>query len=185
MLRGLWRRRRILPKDRVTFDKSLVVGECVVNQPGCFWRRGIMDTAGYLNDDLHYGLDYEYWIRLALAGAIFMRLPDVVAYFRLSQESKTVSQTTQMAEEQLDILDELLEREDLPKKLSMSPDQLRQQAKRTRANIQLHAFYGAVKSQEWGAAWKWLSSASREDPTAIFQQRWIDLAIASLRRRLH
>ena len=36
----------ILPKDKETFDKHHAIGECIVNQPGSFWRRRIMEQAG-------------------------------------------------------------------------------------------------------------------------------------------
>ena len=39
-----------LPKDRVDFDLSQVLGECVVNQPGSFWRREVMERAGLLDE---------------------------------------------------------------------------------------------------------------------------------------
>jgi glycosyltransferase involved in cell wall biosynthesis len=172
-----------LPKDRETFNKSLVVGECIVNQPGCYWRRSIMDEVGLLREDLQYSLDYEYWIRMALAGAVFYRLTAPVARFRLSSGSKTVGQTEKMAEEQLSVLDEILATPNLPGLVGLHPDKVAQQAKRARADIQLHAFYGAIKMRQWRAAFEWLRRSLKKDPSAIFQRRWLDLAIASVTRR--
>lgn len=175
----------LLPKDKVTFNKSLVVGECAVNQPGCFWRRSIMDKAGFLNEELIYNLDYEYWIRLALSGAKFFRLPEVLARFRLSQDSKTVSQADKMAVEQLSVLHSLLETEDLAIILGISDDQLRDQAKKTYALIQLHAFYGSLKRGRWQNAFRWFARALQTDPVVIFQRRWLDLLITGAKRRLN
>ena len=79
----------LLPKDKVEFDKNTALMECVVNQPGCFWQKRIMDKVGLLNESLHYGIDYEYWTRMLLAGGKFKRLDYVVAEFRLSDSSKT------------------------------------------------------------------------------------------------
>lgn len=172
-----------LPKDRVTYDKSLVVGECVVNQPGCFWRRRIMEQVGLLNEGLRYNLDYEYWMRMALAGARFMRLPETVASFRLSSSSKTVSQAAEMAIEQLYVLDKVLNQPDLPEKLGLPPPKVASQARRARANIQLHAFYGWMKRRQWSKAFSWLGRALKDDPTVLCQRRWIELAVAGLARR--
>ena len=172
-----------LPKDRETFNKSLVIGECIVNQPGCFWRRRVMDEVGLLREDLQYSLDYEYWIRMVLDGAVFYRLATPVARFRLSSASKTVGQTEKMAEEQLSVLDELLATPNLPELVGLHPDEVAQQAIRARANIQLHAFYGAIKMRHWRAAFEWLRQSMKNDPSAIFQRRWLDLAIASVTRR--
>jgi glycosyltransferase involved in cell wall biosynthesis len=173
-----------LPKDRVDFDLSQVLGECVVNQPGSFWRRGVMEQAGLLDEQLHYSLDYEYWIRLALAGACFMRLPEAVARFRLSRASKTVGQTAVMAQEQLRLLEALAARPDLPERLGFTPGQVRHRLRRTRARFRLQAFYGSLKLHQWSASLRWLAAAFSDDPLAPFERRWLDLAIASLRRRL-
>ncbi len=174
-----------LPKDRVDFDLSQVLGECVVNQPGSFWRRGAMERVGLLNEDLHYSLDYEYWIRLALAGAQFMHLPEAVARFRLSSGSKTVGQTAVMAQEQMRVLEALASRPDLPAQLGWTPEQVRLRLRQTRARFRLQAFYGSLKLRQWKAALRWLAAALSDDPLAPFERRWFDLAIASLQRRLH
>lgn len=173
----------LLPKDRLTFGKELAVGECIVNQPGSFWRRQAMETAGLLDENLQYALDYEYWIRLALNGAIFARLPDAVACFRLSPESKTVSHTAAMAVEQMAVLDRLLATPDLPARLGLSAGQIQRQADRARARIALHAAYGNWKLGRSRAAIGWLAFALRRDPLSPLDRRWRDLALAGLRRK--
>jgi len=172
-----------LPKDRVLFNKSLVIGECVVNQPGSFWRRRAMERSGLLDEGLHYALDYEYWIRLALDGAQFFRLPETVAYFRLSHASKTVSRTAAMAVEQLGVLEKLLAIPDLPDRLGVSPRQVDEQARRAKARIALHAVYGYAKQSKWLKAARWLSYALNNDPFVVFDKLWWQLAAARLARR--
>jgi Glycosyl transferase family 2 len=174
-----------LPKDRVNFDLSQLLGECVVNQPGSFWSRGIMERAGLLNENLHYSLDYEYWTRLALADAQFVHLPETVARFRLSSGSKTVGQTTIMAQEQLRVLEALASRPDLPARLGWTAEQVCRGMRRTRARFRLQAFYGSLKLHQWRVAGRWLAAALSDDPLAPFERRWLDLAMANLQRRLH
>ena len=174
----------LLPKDKVVFSKQLVVGECVINQPGAFWQRSIMEKAGMLDEDLHYAMDYEYWIRLALAGAQFMRLPETLAQFRLSGSSKTVGQLVYMSLEDLSVIDRLLSRPSLPQELGMSPDQLKLKARKLRGSINLKIFYGYFKRHQWQPAFTWLTRALRSDPLALFQWRWISLGAASILRRM-
>ena len=173
----------LLPKDRVEFSREFAVGECVVNQPGSFWQRPIMEQVGWLDESLHYNLDYEYWMRMLLAGARFRRLPQVVARFRLSSGSKTVGQTAAMATEQLTVLEQFLAHPDLPDRLGLPPERIQRQARRARALIGLHAFYGSVKLQRWNAAGRWLAFVLHWDATALLQRRWFDLALAGLERR--
>ena len=80
-----------------------------------------MERAGLLDEELRYSLDYEYWIRLVLAGAQFMHLPEVVARFRLSSGSKTVGQTAVMAQEQLRVLEALGSRPESAGTIGLDP----------------------------------------------------------------
>ena len=172
----------ILPKDRLEFSLKNVLGECIVNQPGSFWRREVMEVAGILDESLIFALDYEYWIRLALAGAKFMRLPEVVARFRLSSSSKTVSQTADMANEQLQVLEKIAALPDLPDTLGISPQEVKLQVRRTKARICLHGFYGDFKRRKWRRAQGWLKEALVNDPLSIMDRRWLTLAWARLQR---
>jgi glycosyltransferase involved in cell wall biosynthesis len=182
-----------LPKDRVEFGLAHVVGECIVNQPGAFWRRRIMERVGLLDERLVYSLDYEYWIRMALAGARFRRLDDVAAHFRLTVGSKTVGQTAAQAVEQFHTLEALLGQfskdgappwPELALRLGIAIPQLKRQARRARASIALRAAYGYTRLRDWPQARRWLRLALQEDPLAPLQRRYLDLALASLRRRL-
>jgi len=173
----------ILPKDRITFGKEYVIGECVVNQPGCFWRREIMEKVGLLDERLVYSMDYDYWIRMALAGAKFHKLPQVVARFRLSESSKTATQSAAMAREQLGVLEKYLSQPGMHNILGLPKGEFDRKSRRARSNICLHAFYGDFKAHHWRDAFSWLSKALRYNPLVLFQRRWFDLMYASLLRR--
>jgi glycosyltransferase involved in cell wall biosynthesis len=172
-----------LPKDRVVFDKHTAMMECVVNQPGCFWRRCIMEKVGLLNESLHYGLDYEYWTRMLLAGAKFKRLNETVAMFRLSAGSKTVGQTARMASESIAIIDSFLTQPDLPQRLGISPRALHRQANKGRGNFSLQAFYGCIKDRRWVEAIRWLVRAHGYDPLVMLRRKWLGLAFARVMRK--
>jgi glycosyltransferase involved in cell wall biosynthesis len=175
----------ILPKDRLEFGSAYVIGECIVNQPGAFWRRRIMDQVGFLDENLIYSLDYQYWIRMALAGAKFRRLSAVVAFFRLSPGSKTVGQTAAQAEEQFETLEKVLADPDLGHKLGLSEAQFHRQIRRARARIALRAAYGHAKLRDANKTRHWLGVVLRNDPSALFERRYFDLGIASLQRRIN
>lgn len=64
---------------------------CYLSQPATFFRRSIIAKHGYLDEDLHFCMDYEYWLRLALQGATFAYLPGVLSATRLYAETKTTS----------------------------------------------------------------------------------------------
>jgi glycosyltransferase involved in cell wall biosynthesis len=172
----------ILPKDLIDFDLGHIIDECLVNQPGSFWKRQIMDKIGYLDHDLKYAIDYDYWIRIALAGGRFLHLPLILAQFRLNPDSKTAAHTGDMSKEQLTVLEKYLTLPDLKKILDLTDKQLNHQARKARSIIQLHIFYGYLKKRKLGPSICWLYRAIRNNPIVLLNRRWLRLAIASVAR---
>jgi glycosyltransferase involved in cell wall biosynthesis len=60
-----------------------------IHQPSCFWRRDWHKRVGGLREDLHYGMDWDLWLRLQRAGARFRILADVLSEYRMTGVNKT------------------------------------------------------------------------------------------------
>jgi glycosyltransferase involved in cell wall biosynthesis len=52
------------------------------NQPAVFWGRQVSVRLGGFREDLRFGFDYEYWLRLLTARVEFHRTDDVFANYR-------------------------------------------------------------------------------------------------------
>lgn len=173
-----------LPKDQLVFSQKHILGECIVNQPGSFWRRASMEKVGLLDESLRYALDYDYWIRFALNGAKFKRIDKTVAHFRISRKSKTVAETAAHAYETLKVLGLYESFPGLETVCQMTESELRYQARKTRARMHLQAFYGEIKQGNSSRALHQLLSALKNDPGSILERRWLALGLASIQRRL-
>lgn len=60
-------------------------------QPSSFFRRSVLLEQGYLDESLHYGMDYDLLARIALNYPI-MKVEDILSRYRLHDESKSVAQ---------------------------------------------------------------------------------------------
>ncbi len=59
--RSYGRRGNVKPTN---FAELAAEGDFIV-QPAAFWRANLLAEVGYLDESLHYCLDYEYWLRVA------------------------------------------------------------------------------------------------------------------------
>src|SRR5262249_27944296 len=66
-----------------TFDIAVAIqGEQYVLQPGLCWRRLVMERIGLFDETLHFVMDQDYWLRMALAGFQLKYIPGNRAQFR-------------------------------------------------------------------------------------------------------
>jgi glycosyltransferase involved in cell wall biosynthesis len=173
----------ILPKDRVEFNRGNMLEECTVNQAGAFWRREMMEKVGLLNESLRYVMDYEYWIRIAIAGGRFKRLPETTARFRLTRDSKTVGQALPMAQEGQQIIQSFSAQPGLEQCLGLPAGALQRQARRGLAVAHLYEANAYFKQKDFGRAAYALLKAAQNHPAVFFERRWAGLAVAKLNRR--
>ena len=87
----------LLHKQEIPFDYNILLyGLDYISQPTTFFRRRVFDRAGYLDEGLHYGLDWEYWLRMARAGSKFAHIPQYLAAARWHPQAKTLTAPPQM-----------------------------------------------------------------------------------------
>jgi GT2 family glycosyltransferase len=98
--RLLFRHHSALPTERrLSFDLSGPLNWCdgwekgdYFFQPEVFFTRDIWERAGgYLKPHLYWAMDWDLWLRCALAGATVIRIPDVLGVSREHEAQKTKS----------------------------------------------------------------------------------------------
>jgi len=70
---------------------DLIFRSNIISQPSCFVRRKALFDVGLLDEDLHYVMDWELWVRLFEGGAKFMQIPDVLSCVLWHEDAKTAS----------------------------------------------------------------------------------------------
>jgi hypothetical protein len=63
--------------------------ECGISQPALFIKRSTVKKIGAVNKDLHYCMDYEYWIRCTKVGLSFAFIPEYLSIARYHIDNKT------------------------------------------------------------------------------------------------
>lgn len=60
------------------------------SQPTIFWKRELFDVIGYLDENLHYAMDYDFFLRISSAVEIG-HIDDYLAAFRYHRRQKTAN----------------------------------------------------------------------------------------------
>jgi len=73
-----------------------------ISQPATFWRRSAMDLTGLLDENLHYTLDYDLWLRLGTRHRLHI-LTQTLASFRMHSRSKSRTGFQRQFDEDLEV----------------------------------------------------------------------------------
>jgi glycosyltransferase involved in cell wall biosynthesis len=117
-----------------------------VTQPGALMRRDVVGRIGNLDENLHYLMDTEYWIRLALSGGRLVHLPKVLALFRVHEQAKTQTGSMAAIEERYELNRRIYARTDLPPEIRSARRQVtsRMHLECARAYLKLSSFRSAL-----------------------------------------
>jgi glycosyltransferase involved in cell wall biosynthesis len=73
-----------------------------MHQPSIFWRREVFDRVGYLDESLHYCMDFDYWVRIARHFP-FQTIDRALSNATYHREAKTGDNFTRYNDEQMRI----------------------------------------------------------------------------------
>lgn len=94
-------------------------GGDVPGQPAIFFRREVLEQIGYLDDQLHYVLDWEYWIRigLKLPKQSIVQTEQVLAEARIWELAKSPTAGMKGIDERQRVVDKIFKNTEVPKHL--------------------------------------------------------------------
>ena len=68
-------------------------------QPGCFYRRSLLDRVPVLDENLHYAMDFELWNYFRQRGAKWKFISDVLSVMYFSDQNKTSTGAVKITKE--------------------------------------------------------------------------------------
>lgn len=71
--------------------EKLLKGKCYIFQPSTFFSKRVLNKIGLLDENLHYAMDYDLWIRIFKNGKT-LYVPKILSNFRIWKKSKSGSQ---------------------------------------------------------------------------------------------
>jgi glycosyltransferase involved in cell wall biosynthesis len=85
------------------FDPHRLVETCFICQPATFMRRAVVENLGFLDESLHFCMDYDLWIRVSRQSILsYMPLP--FAKSRFYGTTKTLRDRPTVYKETMDML---------------------------------------------------------------------------------
>jgi len=71
-----------------------------VSQPGSWYSRRAVERCGPLSEELHFLFDYDFFLRVAAEGGRAEFVPEIMAWFRIHEASKSGSQEREFLREE-------------------------------------------------------------------------------------
>jgi glycosyltransferase involved in cell wall biosynthesis len=81
----------------VELESQMLAG-VATSQPSYFFKKSLLDRSGHLNEALHYGMDYDFFLRLTLNGQ-YKYFDKTWSRYRLHDDSKTETSQLKFATE--------------------------------------------------------------------------------------
>jgi len=141
-----------------------------VPQQGFLMRRSVLDQIGYLDEGFQFSMDFEYWLRLALAGGQSEYLSCTLAAFRRHGETKTHTMAQRRIRENYAIYDQTFSRQ--------LPRQLQEKAKVSRASLHLQAVYVSYLAGNVSGMWRYALCHIRQSGLRSSPRAWLFLIIS-------
>ncbi len=84
-----------------------------IPQPAVFLRRKVLEQIGYLDESLHFVMDFDYWLRAGITSRVIW-LPVRLAGLRIHNDAKSVSRLGQFAQELIKVYQRFFAQPELP-----------------------------------------------------------------------
>ncbi len=60
-----------------------------ISNQSAFWKRSVLEETGYLDEDIQFAMDYEFFLRIWIKGAKFEKVNKILGALRMYDENKS------------------------------------------------------------------------------------------------
>ena len=159
------------PVHTYNYETLVSQTENFIPQPSVFMRRAVLEKTGFLNETLHYVMDYDLWLRMGLI-APMEYLPTRMAALRLHSSAKTLIAMSRFANEFVLIFQNLFSIPTLP--LALQQRQIH-----IMHTVWIHAASFCFWSGETGMALQFLQKAWGVQPFPRRRTFWLLFAFST------
>ncbi len=156
-------------KHMAGFGLSLLLLGKNMGQPGVFITRRAHEALGGLDEQLHYALDFDYFLRawLAFPASEMIYSGSVLAFSRLWGGTKSTQAASRFGEEYQLVLERTFAQPDLdPPLMELRERSLARSVYFRQARLHF-------ESRRAGEGWRWLVRAARREPELVEKLRML------------
>ena len=153
------------PSHPFDYDQLVWRAEDFIPQPGSFIRSGWAKRVGMLDENLHFVMDYDLWLRLGMRARLEY-LPKKMAFARLHGGAKTLSSAPLFGEELALVFLRLMDHPDFPA-------HLKQHRNSILANANIHSASYCFWGGETARARYYLFRAWQQTPMIRVRSFWL------------
>ncbi len=107
---------RDYPARSYNFDHLVKNVQNFIPQPAVFFRRQALGEIGFLNEDLHFVMDLDFWLRFGLRSpAHYLDVP--LACLRVHQDAKSIAAFEKFSRELIEVIQAFFARPDIPENI--------------------------------------------------------------------
>jgi len=139
------------PVTSFNFSQLVLNAINYIPQPATFIRRRVFESVGFLDESLHYAMDFDYWLRSGSRHKIAY-IPVKLAQLRLHRTAKSIKNLENFSEELIGIYAKLFNNANLP-------DSIKKIEKETMHNVYYRAAHMAFWAKQTSAAFLYAKKA--------------------------
>lgn len=149
------------------FDLNTFIFSNYINQPTVFMRRRIIEKLGGVDENLHYTMDRELWLRAGLVFNMRYLQDQVLANFRLCRGTKSFEQTPGFQVEWLNVMERAFQ---TPSFSKVPQSTKRRALQKTKAQYHVANMIQAIEQHDRKIMFRHLIRATIHDPRLIINR---------------